>query len=96
MSTRSAGAGGNAAAQLVTRFRDVVPEGRVELVLRLHDFGEEPGLAFLVKRRVSAEAAAFEHSVSQQTGFRGSKTSRSDTHRMYVMTPMDQQSTALL
>lgn len=48
---------GRAAAGLLTRFRDVVPKGRVELVLRLHDFGEEPGLTFFVKRRVSAEAA---------------------------------------
>lgn len=40
-----------------TRFRNVIPEGRVELVLRLHDLGEESSLTFFVKRGVSTESA---------------------------------------
>lgn len=60
VSARSVVLRGNAAVRLLTRFRNVVPKGRVELVLRLHDFGEESRLAFFVKRRVSAEAATFD------------------------------------
>lgn len=42
-----------------TRFGDLVPEGRVKLVLRLHDLGEQSRLAFFVERGISAESATY-------------------------------------
>lgn len=50
----------------ITRVRDVVPERRVELVLRLHDLGEESRLAFLVKRGITAEPAGREGKAGKQ------------------------------
>lgn len=41
---------------VITRFRNVVPEGRVKLVLRLYDFGEQSCLAFFIKRGISTES----------------------------------------
>lgn len=38
-----------------TRFRNIIPEGRVELVLRLYDLGEQSRLAFFVERGISTE-----------------------------------------
>lgn len=42
---------------IFTRFRDIVPEGGVKLILRLHDLGEESGLAVFIKGRVTTESA---------------------------------------
>lgn len=40
---------------MLTRLRDVIPKGRVELVLRLHDFRKQTSLGFFIERRISTE-----------------------------------------
>lgn len=40
----------------LTRIRYVIPEGRVKLVLRLHDLGEQSCLTFFIERRISTES----------------------------------------
>lgn len=42
---------------VITRFRYVVPERGVKLILRLHDLGEESCLTFFIKRGVSTQPA---------------------------------------
>lgn len=107
---------------IITRFRDVIPEGRIKLVLCLHDFGEELRLTFFIKRWVTAkpEKRIFVLSNKEDvylttsiqvtiSGLRSSSflslpnalqflsiQNTVYTHKMYVMTPIDQQSTALL
>lgn len=40
----------------ITRFRYVIPERRVKLILRLHDFREQYCLTFFIERRISTES----------------------------------------
>lgn len=42
---------------VITRFGNVIPEGRVKLILCLHDLGKESGFTFFIKRGIPTESA---------------------------------------
>lgn len=47
----------DAAHCVITRFRYVIPEGRVKLILGLHDFGKQSCLGLFIKGGISTESA---------------------------------------